>query len=184
MKALVLSSFPAPQVILIHWETFFFTERRTGFVRLYRDGQLLEEPVGDLKQAFRLGQLFDINLHPDFENNGLVYFTWIKQGDHPDGSDGLWMTTAVARGRWTGEAVVDLEEVFEAQAWAGHIGGASSRGLFLPDGTFVLGSSHRIERQAPQSLDSHIGKVLRINDDGSVPADNPFMPLRAPCRKF
>lgn len=151
-----------------------FTERRTGFVRLYRDGQLLEEPVGDLKQAFRLGQLFDINLHPDFENNRLMYFTWIKQGDHPDGSDGLWMTTAVARGRWTGEAVVDLEEVFEAQAWAGHIGGASSRGLFLPDGTFVLGSSHRIERQAPQSLDSHIGKVLRINDDGSVPADNPF----------
>jgi len=151
-----------------------FTERRTGFVRLYRDGQLQEAPVGDLKQTFRLQQLFDINLHPDFADNGLVYFTWIKQGDHPDGTDALWMTTAVSRGRWNGEQVVELEEVFEARAWAGHIGGASSRGIFLPDGTFVLGSSHRIERQAPQSLDSHIGKTLRINDDGSVPADNPF----------
>jgi aldose sugar dehydrogenase len=150
------------------------TERLTGFIRYFQNGELQAEPVGELKQTFRLLQLFDINLHPDFSDNGLLYFTWIKGGDNPDGTDGLWMTTAVSRGRWDGEKVVNLEEVFEADAWAAHPGGASSRGHFLPDGTFILGVSHRIERQAPQSLDSHIGKTIRINDDGSAPADNPF----------
>jgi cytochrome c551/c552 len=67
-----------------------------------------------------------------------------------------------------------LEEVFEADAWAAHPGGASTRGMFLPDGTFIFGVSHRIEREAPQSLGSHIGKVLRIKADGTAPADNPF----------
>ncbi|MBT5483297.1 MAG: PQQ-dependent sugar dehydrogenase [Gammaproteobacteria bacterium] len=150
------------------------SERQTGFIRHYRDGELLQDPVAELKLTFRLLQLFDINLHPDFSENGLLYFTWIKGGDNPDGTDDLWMTTAVSRGRWDGEKLVNLKEVFEADAWAAHPGGASSRGLFLPDGTFIFGSSHRIERQAPQRLDSHIGKTLRINDDGSAPADNPF----------
>ena len=86
----------------------------------------------------------------------------------------MWFTTAVARGRWNGQQIIDIEEIFEADAWAAHPGGASSRGHFLPDGTFIFGVSHRIERQAPQSLDTHIGKTLRINDDGSAPADNPF----------
>ena len=151
-----------------------FTERRTGLVRLYRNGQLQEEPVADLKSPFPLQQLFDINAHPDFADNGLLYFTWIKEGENPDDPEGLWMTTAVARGRWNGNQVVDLEEVFEADAWAAHPGGASTRGLFLPDGTFIFGVSHRIDREAPQSLDSHIGKVLRINADGTAPADNPY----------
>ena len=150
------------------------TERRTGLVRLIRDGSLQPAPVGDLKAAFALQQLFDINAHPDFADNGQLYFTWIKEGINPDDPDGLWLTTAVARGRWNGSQVVDLEEVFEADAWAAHPGGASTRGMFLPDGTFIFGVSHRIEREAPQSLGSHIGKVLRIKADGTAPADNPF----------
>jgi aldose sugar dehydrogenase len=150
------------------------TERRTGFVRLYRNGELLSEPVGDLKSVLSLQQLFDLNLHPQFADNGLLYFTWIKQEAHPDGSDSLWLTTAIAKGRWNGNQVVDIEEVFEADAWASHIGGASTRGMFLPDGTYIFGSSHRVDRESPQRLDTHIGKTLRINDDGSSPPDNPF----------
>jgi len=150
------------------------TERTTGNVRLLRNGELQTLPAARFKEHLPLLQLFDINLHPRFEENGWLYFVWIKSGDNPDGSDGLWFTTAVARGRWNGQQIVDIEEIFEADAWAAHPGGASSRGHFLPDGTFIFGVSHRIERQAPQSLDTHIGKTLRINDDGSAPADNPF----------
>ena len=150
------------------------TERRTGYVRLVRDGRLQAQPAGDLKAALPLQQLFSISMHPGFADNGLLYFTYIKQGDHPDCTEDLCLTTAVARGRWNGNRVVDIEEVFEAQAWASHIGGASTRGMFLPDGTYIFGSSHRIEREAPQRLDSHIGKTLRINDDGTAPANNPF----------
>lgn len=87
-----------------------FTERRTGLVRLFRNGELLAAPAGDLKAALPLEQLFDINLHPRFADNGLLYFTWSKRGENPDGSGGLWMTTAVVRGRWDGNRVVDLEE--------------------------------------------------------------------------
>jgi len=150
------------------------TERRTGLVRLFRNGELQDSPVADLSNAFPLAQLFDINLHPQFSNNALVYFTYLKSGNNPDGSDSLWMTTAVARGRWDGNLVVDLEDVFVADAWDEHPGGASTRGMFLPDGTYIFGSSHRIEREKPQSLNSHIGKTLRINDDGTAPADNPY----------
>jgi len=151
-----------------------FTERRTGLVRLLRNGILASEPVGDLKASLNLGQLFDVNPHPRFTVNGWLYFTYAKFGPHPDGSDNMWFTTAVARGRWNGNQVVDVADLFVAEAWAEHPGGASTRGLFLPDGTFVLGSSHRIDRPGPQRLDTHIGKVLRIKDDGTAPADNPY----------
>lgn len=152
-----------------------FTERTTGRVRLYRNGRLQDAPVADLKAtALGVEQLFDINAHPDFEENGWLYFTYGKLGQHPDGSDKHWSTTALARGRWNGNAVVDIEDVFVADAWMEHIGGHSTRALFLPDGTLVMGSSHRIDRPGPQRLDTDIGKVLRVNDDGTAPADNPF----------
>ncbi len=150
------------------------TERRSGQVRLVRNGELQREPAAALKASLPVSQLFDINLHPRFNDNGLLYFTYVKAGEHPDCTEDLCLTTAVARGRWNGDRIVDVEDVFEADAWASHIGGASTRGLFLPDGTFIFGSSHRIELEKPQRLDSHIGKTLRINDDGTAPADNPF----------
>lgn len=150
------------------------TERRSGQVRLVRNGELQAEPAVALKDSLSVSQLFDINLHPRFADNRLLYFTFVKEGEHPDCTEDLCLTTAVARGTWNGNSIVDVEEVFEADAWASHIGGASTRGLFLPDGTFIFGSSHRIELEKPQRLDSHIGKTLRINDDGTAPADNPF----------
>ncbi|MDT8398232.1 MAG: PQQ-dependent sugar dehydrogenase [Pseudomonadales bacterium] len=148
---------------------------RNGKVRLFRQGRLVDAPVMDMKTAFPLQQLFDIERHPRFSNNGLLYFTWIKQSPHPDGTDKFWATTALARGRWDGEQLLDLEEVFEAKAWSDNICGASSRLHFLADGSLLFGVSHRCDEQAPQRLDSHIGKILRLNDDGSVPRDNPFI---------
>lgn len=148
---------------------------RTGKVRLYRNGQLQAAAVADLAAVFPLQQLFDIELHPDFADNGLVYFTWIKQLPHPDGSDKLWATTSLARGRWNGTTLEGLEEIFEGVAWSDNICGASSRLHFLADHTLLFGLSHRCDLEGPQRLDTHIGKILRLNDDGSVPQDNPFV---------
>lgn len=134
----------------------------------------------DLAQVFPLQQLFQIKLHPRFTENGLIYFSWIKTAPHPDGSDTYWSTTALGCGRWNGEQLLDLEEVFETtQGWSSDIGGATSSLHFLPDGTLLLGVSHRLDTQAHQSLDSHIGKVLRLNDDGTVPPDNPCFAVEA-----
>jgi glucose/arabinose dehydrogenase/cytochrome c551/c552 len=147
---------------------------RTGKVRLYRDGALQDAAVADLASTFPLQQLFDIELHPRFADNGLVYFTWIKQQPHPDGSDKLWATTALARARWNGTTLEDPEEIFEGTAWSDNICGASSRLHFLADQTLLFGVSHRCDLEGPQRLDTHIGKILRLNDDGSAPADNPY----------
>lgn len=153
-----------------------FTERYIGRIRFYTEGQLLDEPVADMSEIFPMEQLFDIELHPDFEENRLIYFTYIKTGSHPDGGDDYWVTTALARARYEGEGhLTDFEDVYVADAWSDNLGGASSRLHFLEDGTLLFGVSHRIEREAPQSLESDIGKVLRLNDDGSIPDDNPFV---------
>jgi glucose/arabinose dehydrogenase/cytochrome c551/c552 len=148
---------------------------RNGKVRLYRNGELQAAAVADLAAVFPLQQLFDIELHPRFADNGLVYFTWIKQLPHPDGSDKLWATTSLARGRWNGTGFENLEEIFEGVAWSDNICGASSRLHFLADDTLLFGLSHRCDLEGPQRLDTHIGKVLRLHDDGSVPRDNPFV---------
>jgi len=148
---------------------------RTGRIRLYRNGQLQDTEVANLNDSFSLEQLFDIKLHPQFATNGLLYFTYIKTAPRPDGTEGYWLTTPLPRGYCNGEQVNNLEEVFEAQAWSGNFGGASSRMHFMQDGTLLFGISHRLDEQAPQTLDSHIGKILRLNDDGTVPRDNPFI---------
>jgi glucose/arabinose dehydrogenase/cytochrome c551/c552 len=147
---------------------------RSGKLRLLRSGALQAAAVIDLKQSLPLEQLFDLKLHPQFADNGLIYFTYIKTAPNPDGSKDYWVTTALGRGRFTGTAFVDVEDVFVAEAWSSNIGGASSRLHFLPDGTLLFGVSHRIDEEAPQKLDNHIGKILRLNDDGTAPADNPY----------
>lgn len=148
---------------------------RTGQIRLFRDGKLQDEIIADFKDVLPLEQLFDIELHPDFADNGLIYFTYIKKAPRPDGSDGYYANTGLVRAHWDGKVMTDIEEVFEAQAWSPNFGGASSRLHFLPDRTLLFGVSHRLDESAPQRLDSHIGKILRLRDDGSVPPDNPYV---------
>ena len=145
-----------------------------GAGRLLRNGQLQPDAVVDLAKVLPMEQLFDLKLHPQFARNALVYFTYIKTAPNPDGSKDYWVTTALGRGRFTGTAFTEVEDVFVAAAWSNNIGGASSRLHFLPDGTLLFGVSHRIDEEAPQKLDNHIGKILRLKDDGSAPADNPY----------
>ena len=120
-------------------------------------------------------QLFDLKLHPQFARTSLVYFTYIKTAPNPDGSKDYWVTTALGRGRFTGTAFTEVEDVFVAAAWSNNIGGASSRLHFLPDGTLLFGVSHRIDEEAPQKLDNHIGKILRLKDDGTRFSPQPWV---------
>ena len=148
---------------------------RTGKVKLFRQGKLSGELVADIAKVFTMEQLFDLKLHPQYDKNHLVYFTYIKTAPRPDGSKGYYANTALARGRFDGTHLVDVKEIFEAKAWSTTVGGASSRLHFLKDGTLLFGVSHRVEPDKPQNRDNDIGKVLRLNDDGSIPRDNPFI---------
>jgi glucose/arabinose dehydrogenase len=101
----------------------------------------------------------DIALHPQFASNGLVYIAYNK----PDGEG---RRVAVGRGRWTGERIENFADVWQAPSGAGGL----TRLAFGPDGKLFLSTSGA----DAQNVGTVGGKVLRINDDGSIPADNPF----------
>lgn len=147
---------------------------RPGRVRLMHNGVLAPEPVADLSKL-SVDVLFDVALHPDFAKNGFVYLTYIKKGKAPDGKNGYWATTALARGKFDGKALTGVQDVFVADAWQPLNGGDGSRVAFGPDGKMYFSSSHRRNPDAPQDLSSDVGKILRLNDDGTIPKDNPFV---------
>jgi len=147
---------------------------RPGRVRLMHNGILAPAPVADLSKL-SVDVLFDIALHPDFARNGFVYLTYIKRGKAPDGKNGYWATTALARGIFDGKALTAVQDVFVADAWQPLNGGDGSRVAFGPDGKMYFSSSHRRNPDAPQDLSSDVGKILRLNDDGTIPKDNPFV---------
>ena len=113
--------------------------------------------------------LFDIVLHPGFAHNNIVYLTCAAGTKQANG-------TQVARARFNGSALRDLQVIFRAlplKDTDNHYGG---RLALLPDGTFVLTIGEGFEyRENAQDLTSDLGKIVRLNDDGSVPQDNPFI---------
>lgn len=114
------------------------------------------------------GGLLDVALDPEFAANRLVYLSYAEPRDGGNG-------TAVARGRLTESGLADVRVIFRQQPTvrSGHHFG--SRLVFARDGRlFVTLGERNSERARAQTLDSHIGKVVRIERDGKVPADNPF----------
>lgn len=143
---------------------------RTGAVRVIREGQLLEATVSGLPEVYFAGQggLLEIEASPDFERNNHVFLTY-SAGD-ADAS-----TTYLARGVYVDGALSDLDILFEAypdRSSTSHYGG---RMAFLPDDTLLLTLGDGFEyREQAQVLDNHLGTLVRLNLDGSIPADNPF----------
>lgn len=144
---------------------------RPGRLRVIEDGRLLPEPVAGLPAVFSSGQggLFEVLPSPDFAADGTLYLSFAhgdKDANH----------TRVVRARLDGRGLSAVEPVFTSQpAKSGdaHFGG---RLLPLPDGTLLLGLGDGFYfREESQKLDSHLGTIVRINPDGSVPEDNPFV---------
>ena len=121
--------------------------------------------------AFRTGGLQEVALHPKFASNRWVYFTYNKAGDPlPTPPGGRKSAITVARGTFDGKALTEVKDV-----WVGEFqnGASGSRLAFGTDGLLYVttGAPFGPEAQATNSI---YGKVLRLRDDGSVPADNPF----------
>jgi aldose sugar dehydrogenase len=152
---------------------------RPGRLRIVRSGRLLPDPVPGLPPIRVGGQggLLDVILHPDFSSNRLVYLSYSKPNE--DESMG---TTAVIRARFENEALHDVEEIFEAQAWVQIPGHYGSRLAFDRDGYLFITVGDRmaptdgdLEAHPAQDLTNHHGTTLRLHDDGRVPEDNPFV---------
>jgi len=149
---------------------------RAGRLRIVRNGVLDPTPIPGVPklQAGGTSGLLDVALHPKFAENNLVYLVYNVSRPKPDGTTGSVYSTALARGRFDGKVLVDVKEIFVAEPWAALSGGDASRIVFAADGTIFLSSSHHRDLKEPQDPMSHIGKILRLNDDGTVPKDNPF----------
>jgi aldose sugar dehydrogenase len=166
--------------------TILVTEKNGG-LRVIRNGVLQPKavwtsptPAGQANDALHF-----VAVHPDFAQNRLVYVSYPKQGEK--GS-----TLAIARGFLKGDALGDVQEIFVAEAWetggnlAGRIYFGKDKSLYVtvgdrdriccnaqqlrPDGT-----DDNSLRMKSQGLDNHVGKTLRLRDDGTVPPDNPFV---------
>ena len=146
--------------------------QRGGELRVIRDGKLDPSPITGTPEVAEAssGGLMDLRLHPDFATNRLLYFTYVKGAEPPPGAD-YYATTVLARGRLNeaATALLDTEDVFVANAWDTAPGGHGSRLLFAPDGTIFFSSPFRRNREQPQNTMSDISKLLRVNDDGSIP---------------
>ncbi len=159
--------------------TILITER-PGRLRIVRDGKLDPTPITGVPEVLNLGQggLLDIALHPRFEENNFIYLTYAHGTENAN-------RTRVARATFDGKSLQDVKVIFEvSQAKSGgqHFG---SRITWLPDNTMLVAigdggnppvqlAGELIRKQA-QNLRSHLGKIVRINDDGSIPQDNPFV---------
>ena len=142
-----------------------------GRVRIIRNGVLAPDPVGvvpDVHVVEGSGGLMDIALHPDFAENSLIYFTYNKPGE--GGS-----TNALARGTFDGTELTNVTDVFVSDAWGMRDGNLSSRMAFAPDSTLYMAISHHGLQDRAQEPGDHLGKLLRLNDDGTAPEDNPFV---------
>lgn len=152
---------------------------KPGRLRIVRNGRLLPDAVPGVPAVRTGGQggLLDVVPHPQFATNRLLYITYAKPS--ADGSQG---TTALVRGRFVNDRLEDVQEVIEMKAWSQGRGHHGSRIAFDRDGFLYVTIGDRqvpprgdLERHPAQLLSTHHGKILRLHDDGRVPADNPFV---------
>jgi len=139
---------------------------RVGRLRIVRDGMLDPEPIAGVPEvrAQGLSGLFDVALHPQFATNRFVYLSYNKP--IAERQSGL----GVARGVWDGRALTDVRDIFVTTDTS-----SVSRLAFGRDGKLYVSTFGNMgDGSRAQDPMSHAGKVLRLNDDGSVPNDNPF----------
>jgi aldose sugar dehydrogenase len=148
-----------------------------GRLRVIRNGVLLPEPAWQVPPPGGRDVLHAVAVHPDFARNGLVYLAHAKTGERG-------ITTALSRGRLEGNRLVDVKEIFVADAWEKATNALGGGLRFGPDrmlyltiadrDSLVLSDDNSIRIRA-QNLGDHVGKVLRLTDEGTAPPDNPFV---------
>ncbi len=155
---------------------------KPGRLRLVRNGQLLPEAIPGTPEVLYKGQggLFEVVPHPNFGDNQWVYLTFAKPNANEidDGS-----TTAIVRGRLEDDRLTNVVELFAAQASGfGHYGGKlvfdGEGHMFLTLGDrqdFSFGDREALMAHSAQDRSNHQGVIVRLNDDGTVPDDNPFV---------
>ena len=165
---------------------------KPGRLRIFADGKL-SAPIGGVpKVAFhKQGGLLEVRVDPNFAQNQFVYLSFTEAaeqqppnakeerdervGPNQDLKDTVLKGGAVARGRLDGNTLHDVTVIWRQvpkTIGRGHFGG---RMVFARDGKLFITSGDRQRFDPAQDMNSNLGKIVRINSDGSVPKDNPFV---------
>jgi glucose/arabinose dehydrogenase len=147
--------------------TLLVTEKE-GRLRAIRGGVLDPKPIPGVPVVRVQGRsgLLDVLLHPQFATNHFIYFSYLK----PAGAERQAVLT-VARGRFDGSAITDLTDIFSCGTGVS----GPSRLAWGRDGKLYMTTPSSGNGSSSQDPNSYSGKVLRLNDDGTVPPDNPFV---------
>lgn len=149
---------------------------RPGRLRIVRQGKLLPQAVEGVPEVYYRGQggLLEVALHPDFAANRWLYLTYSK----PLGGDDS--TTALVRGRFENDRLTGVEQLFQSVSkgrshYGGKIAFDKDGYLFLTLGDRQVAPEGDLASHPAQDLSNHHGTIVRLHDDGRVPADNPFV---------
>ena len=147
--------------------TTLVTERAAR-LRVIRNGVLDPKPVAGAPTAYWTGEsgmpgavhgYMDIAIHPQFAQNKFIYLAYTKPVNDKE------QTTAIARGRWDGKSLTDVKDIYKTEKQS------TTRLAFGKDGKLYVTTTGN----DPQDLKTLGGKTLRLNDDGTIPKDNPFV---------
>lgn len=144
---------------------------RPGRLRIVGGDGRLSPPVAGLPPVVASGQcgLLDVAVDPKFADNGLIYWSYAEAGDGGN-------STAVARGRLVGDRVEAVQVLFRQAPKVSSSHHCGSRLVFARDGRLFVTLGDRFSRKDDaQDASNHLGKIVRIEADGRVPADNPFV---------
>lgn len=147
---------------------------REGQLYLISDDEIVNENIGGVPEVWARGQggFLDIALHPNYEQNGWIYITY----SDPEGGSGANTTLMRARLNDDRTSLTDQEKLYEAEPNTERGQHFGSRIEFDDEGYLYFGIGDRGNRDVnPQDITRDGGKIYRLNDDGSIPEDNPFV---------
>jgi glucose/arabinose dehydrogenase len=153
------------------------TEKKGNLFVVTQAGQKTR-PVGGLPDVHYGGQggLGDVAVHPNFADNGFIYLSYVESGN--DGTRGAAVIRAVLNFTGRGAYLSDQEVIWRQYPKVVGFGHYGHRLLFDQDGHLWISSGDRQKFTPAQDMQSNMGKILRLNDDGSIPEDNPFVDYR------
>jgi len=148
----------------------FLVTEKAGRLRIIAHGKLEPKPIAGMPEVTVHGQggLMDVTIHPRFAETGWIYLSYAARG-----ADGVG--TEVARGKLNGERIENVEVIFRQQPKGNTGRHFGSRLVFDRAGYLYITLGDRGEMERAQKPGDHAGSVIRLHDDGRVPADNPFV---------
>ncbi len=144
---------------------------RPGRLRIIDTANNVSEAIQGVPEVFAKGQggLQDVAIDPDFSQNNYVYLTFAEEGADSTA------TTAFGRGVLTANRLNDFEVLFRMEPYVDDDKHFGSRIIFTPDGKILIALAERFQFDPAQDLSNHMGTIVRLNMDGSIPEDNPFV---------